>query len=205
MANGFSMTLLTTFDAPFDRPLSTCALFTVLLIVGPGAAWPCEPPGRFRVPVDRPITVFSDGSFLDASADDEWSFLRGRPVRDVGGGRVGQVLEEDPVCDLEQQLLFVDCTSGAAIIVDGREPEEVIWTEDGTYLAALALHLQLPHGPLALTASTTVAEVAAIAARGGWTVEPGVPAYAAERGRRNAFAPFIGCEMFYPGSVGAGR
>jgi hypothetical protein len=32
-----------------------------------------------------------------------------------------------------------------------------------------------------------------------------VPAYAAERGRRNAFAPFIGCEMFYPGSVGAGR
>ena len=164
--NGSSMTFPKTFGAPGGRRLPTCALLTALLALGPGAAWACSPPDRFRIPVDRPITVFSDGSFLDASADDEWSFLRGRPVRDVGGGRVGQVLEEDPVCDLEQRLLFVDCATGAAIIVDGREPEEVIWTEEGAYLAASALHLQPPHGPLALTASTTVAEAATIAARG---------------------------------------
>jgi hypothetical protein len=117
---------------------------------------------------------------------------------------VGQVLEEDPNCDVLQRLLFVECTTGSAIVVHGIEPEDPIWTDEGL-LAESALMLQPPHGPLALTASTTVADVAGIAAREGWTVETDLPRYAAQRGRQNAFDPFMGCEIFYPGSVGAGR
>jgi hypothetical protein len=71
---------------------------------------------------------------------------------------------------------------------------------------ALSTHdLQRPHGPLALTPSTTVAEVLSLAQAEGWTVRTDVPVWAQERGTQNAVDPFMGCKMFYPGSVGAGR
>ena len=124
----------------------------------------------------------------------------------VGGGRVGQVIETEGGCQVAQDLLFVDCTTGSAIMVAGRAdgPRELHEREWFGYVTS-ARALQPPYGPLALSASTTVAEVAALAAREGWRVETDVPGYAAERGRRNAFDPFMGCEIFYPGSVGAGR
>jgi hypothetical protein len=160
-----------------------------LFVLGPAATLACVPPDSSRVPVDRPITLYSDGSFIDASEDDDWYALRAGPARDIGGGRVGQIITSG-YCQPLEQLLFVDCTTGSAIIVDGN-----LSTRD----------LQPPYGPLALTSATTVADVASLGAREGWTVRTNVLELASAHGRRNHFNPFFGCEIFYPGSVGAGR
>lgn len=160
-----------------------------LLALGPATAWACEPPDPNRVPADRPITLYSDGSFIDASQDDDWYALTGRPARDIGGGRVGQIIRSG-YCQPLEILLFVDCTTGSALMVDGNPSSRA---------------LQPPDGPLALTPATTAAGVAAIAAREGWNVRTDVLGFAAEHGLRNRFNPFFGCQIFYPGSVGAGR
>jgi hypothetical protein len=161
-------------------------------------------PDPSRMPEDRPLVVHPDGSFQNASRDDGATLLEGRPVRDIGGGRVGQVIESEGLCTRDQDLLFVDCTAGSAIIIHGlledyREPDEE-WLHPPSRSTRA---LQPPHGPLALTASTTVEEVAGIAASQGWSVEADVASLAAERGPQNRFDPFLGCQIFYPGSTGA--
>jgi hypothetical protein len=170
----------------------------VLLVLGPQTALACLPPPPGTP--DMPITLYSDGSFIHAETNIDMSSFRGRPVRDIGGGRVGQVLQYSS-CDVAQWLLFVDCTTGSAIMVAGISGP--VAEAEGLTMSTTAL--QAPNGPLALTPATTVAEVAAVAAREGLHVEADVPAYAAARGPQNAFNPFYGCRIFYPGSVGAGR
>jgi hypothetical protein len=39
-------------------------------------------------------------------------------VRDIGGGRVGQIIQTDN-CGIAETLLFVDCTTGSAIAISG--------------------------------------------------------------------------------------
>jgi hypothetical protein len=174
------------------------ALLTVVALLVPAWAAACPPPDPARVRDDA-LVAYSDGSFENASADDRWSTLRGRPVRDIGGGRVGQIIEYEQ-CGTAQYLLFVDCTTGSAISVGG------LWTgEPGEAVSTSTSLLQPPHGPLALTGSTTVAEVDALAVQQAWHVERDVLAWAAARGPRNMFNPFLGCRIFYPGSVGAMR
>ncbi len=171
----------------------------VLLVLGPGAALACMPPAPGTP--DLPITLYSDGSFVNAETNDDMSSFEGRPARDIGGGRVGQVFQYRACEPAAQWLLYVDCTTGSAIMVAGITGP--LAEAEGLYMSTTAL--QAPHGPLALTPATTVAEVAAVAAREGLPVETDVPAYAAARGPQNAFNPFFGCRIFYPGSVGAGR
>jgi hypothetical protein len=68
------------------------------------------------------MVLLSDGSFTDAASDDFDYGFDGGPVRDLGGGRVGQVLTTTITCYGEQWLLFADCTAGSAIIVPGLPP-----------------------------------------------------------------------------------
>lgn len=174
------------------------ALLAALLLLAPATAQACTapPPGT----PDLPITVLSDGSFQNAETAESFGTFSGRPVRDIGGGRVGQVLIS-AACEIDQELLFVDCTAGSAVVVYGK----LVSPGREGLVTFSTRALQPPYGPLALTPSTTVAEVLAIAQAEGWGVETDVPAYAAERGPQNAFDPFMGCEIFYPGSVGAAR
>jgi hypothetical protein len=79
-------------------------------------------------------------------------------------------------------------------------PAEV---EVAPFLVLSTRALQPPEGPLALTARTTVAEVAALAAREGWTVRTDVAAWAANMGHDERFDPLFGCDVFYPGLAAA--
>ena len=54
---------------------------------------------------------------MDAAEDDIWIGVTGRPVRDIGGGRVEQIIEASEVCAVYQILLFADCTTSEAILV----------------------------------------------------------------------------------------
>ena len=191
-------------------PASCCPVFCLHSVQEP--AWACEPPDPSRVPVDRPITVYSDGSFADASEDDDWNFLVGQPVRDLRGGRVGQVIEQDAVyCEVLQRLLVVDCTTGEAFLVHGLPPENdnIRWPGEhgGPWdwpAKESTRALQAAGGPLPLTAATTVAEIRAIAAQECLTVAD-VPGMVADMKPRNRYAPFLGCRIFYPGSRQAER
>ena len=174
----------------------------IALCVAPAALCACTPIDPNHTVVDTPITVYSDGSFKNASADDSVTFLRGNPVRDIGGGRVGQVIETNGgSCGLFQELLFVDCTSGQAIIVNGTRP--AIQPADGPELFESTRALQPPEGPLALTAASTVAQVAALATAQGWASTTDLPARIAAMDPQNRYDPFFGCKAFYPDSTGA--
>jgi hypothetical protein len=180
----------------------------LLGLLAPAAARACEPipaPGVYT-PVDRPIAVQPDGSFWDASRDDDWMYRGGKPIVDIGGGRTGQVIGDSlGNCATEQTLLVVDCTTAEAIAVDGL-PRSLTDAEliAGGVTRSTRL-LQPPYGPLALTPDVTVADIATLAAREGWTMHRDVVAWAEERGPRNAFDPFRGCDLFYPESRGASR
>jgi hypothetical protein len=183
----------------------------ILALIAPAGAQACEPipVPELRNGPDSPAVLYSDGSFQQAGADDWWEFLEGRPARDIGGGRVGQVIVAGlGSCFFYESLLFVDCTTAESILVDGIPPPAESDTPGAPgpmspSLEGSARALQPPYGPLALTSATTVAEIAAIAAREGWTVRTDLAAFAVERGAQNAFDPFIGCRIFYqnlPGS-----
>jgi hypothetical protein len=176
------------------------ALFAALLLLAAPAAQACTPMPDDMTAVDARVTVWSDGSFDGAALADNWNGLSGQPIRDIGGGRVGQAIEYRG-CGTAQWLLFADCTTGSALLVAGLDGP--VAREQGL---ALSTHdLQRPHGPLALTPDVTVADVLALARAEGWTVRTDVEAWAQERGPHNAIDPFMGCEIFYPGSVGASR
>jgi hypothetical protein len=179
-----------------------------LTLLAPMTARACEPVPvpELREGPDSPAVLYSDGSFDQAGTDDWWEFLDGRPLRDIGGGRVGQVIVAGlGNCLFYERLLVVDCTRAEGILVDGLSPPPGP-SEPGPMsqsLEASARALQPPYGPLALTSATTVAEVAALAAREGWNAYTDIRGWAASRGPQNAFDPFMGCKIFYPNSVGA--
>ena len=176
----------------------------IALCVAPAALCACTPIDPNHTVVDTPITVYSDGSFKDASADDSVTFLRGNPVRDIGGGRTGQIIETNGgSCGQFQALLFVDCSTGQAIIINGVPP--ATQPADGPELFESTRALQPPEGPLALTQVTTVAEVATLAAAQGWRVQIDMPAMIAAMTPLNRYDPFVGCKIFYSDLAGASQ
>ena len=193
-----------------QRAVQICAsIFRALrlaaaLSIAPAALWACTPIDPAHVVVDIPITIYSDGSFKDASDDDSVTFLRSNPVRDIGGGRTGQVIETNGgSCGLFQALLLVDCTTGQAIMINGVRP--ATQPADGPELFESTRALQPPEGPLALTAATTVPEVAALAAAQGWRVQADVPDMIAAMSAQNRYNPLMGCKIYYPDLPGASQ
>ena len=185
-------------------------LLSVLLGLVPAAGWACTPLDPERRQEDRLISVAPDGSFVDAAEDDIRIGVTGRPVRDIGGGRVGQIIEASENCAVYQILLFADCTTGEAIFVRGLESEgNARWAERaGLFdwpIMESTRALQAPEGPLALTQGTTVADILALAAQREIEAFDDVASFMATIEAHNRFDPFLGCEIFYPGSVGAGR
>jgi len=183
--------------------MKLCAVaIATALTAAPAALWACTPIDPNRTIFDNPVVIAADGSFDGASEDESVSFLRGNPVRDIGGGRTGQIIETNGgSCGLFQSLLFVDCTRGEAIMVNGIMP--VTQPEDGMDVLESTRALQPPDGPLALTPATSVAEIAALARRQVWRFEGDVPGMIARMSPQNRYDPFIGCKIYYPGSAGA--
>lgn len=185
------------------------SVLAMLIGLGPAAGWACSPLDPERRQEDRPISVAPDGSFVDAAEEDVWIGVTGRPVRDIGGSKVGQVLEVSEDCLVYQILLFVDCATADAILVRGlRHPEGGAWWTErsgpfGWPIMQSTQALQAPDGPLALTPNTTVADILALAAQEDMDVFDDVVEFVSDIAPHNRFDPFLGCRMFYPSSRGA--
>lgn len=196
-------------NRPLPRARARAVLLCACLGLAPGVGWACEPLDPERVQEDRPIRVAPNGSFVDAAEDDIWYGLTGGPVRDIGGGRVGQIIDLSEDCMVRQRLLFADCTTREAILIWGlRHPDGGAWWTERTGpfnwpISESTRALQAPNGPLALTPDTTVDDIHDVAVREDITVIVKVPELMATEAEHNRLDPFLGCQIFYPDLPGA--
>jgi hypothetical protein len=159
-----------------------------------GMSLACEP-AVDPFPRDLRVEALPDCSFQNARETDD---LSGNPVVDIGGGRVGQKLVENRICGTGEQLMFVDCARAEVIVLDGAYTDST----GGVSNSSIA-PIQQPLGPIGLRPSTTVADLAAVAAAEdiGYTLN--IFAELDREKPRNRFDPFCGCKLFYPDSAGA--
>lgn len=133
----------------------------------------------------------------------------GQAVVDVGGGRVGQVVSglPDAFCPNDERLLFIDCTTSEAILLDGRSrkiPESMERLLMGAGPPTVR-QIQPPYGPIGLTKDITVGEVAAIATKHEIGFTRDLEVMSANVIKRMRYNPYQGCKIFYPDSPGAKR
>lgn len=161
--------------------------------------------------LDGPIEVLPDCSFSDVSSYrfDVGQYLThsadGGPARDRGNGRIGQVIGSSGVCSTTERLLFVDCTSGEAVLFEGRSmPPAPGDVEIGGFIQETAKAIQPPHGPISITKDATVSDLVAKAKANGINYDLDVKSFFGAAKKRDRYDFRCGCKLFYPGSPGAG-
>lgn len=150
---------------------------------------------------DKPIKIFSDGSF-DEAGDDFYGTLSGKAPVDIGEGKIGQRIIVGDFCSYGERLLVVDCISLQAIVIYGREDPDDPGFDGGMPPDKLAM-LYSPHGKIRLTKSVTIEELAAISNAEGYKYDADPPKTFASVKKKNRYNPFNGCKIFYPDSPGA--
>lgn len=119
----------------------------------------------------KPRQSAEDCSFSDFGVTGQWS---GRPVRDIGDGRTGQLVVSSGSCPYQEKLHFVDCTTGQSVTIDGiYEPEIQRDIDSGKYVVLggdlLIKYVQPPFGPVGISRRSTAESVSAEAERAGYT------------------------------------
>lgn len=176
------------------------AIISAVLLAVPAAAFACEPTfeGSDR---DRRIQVGADCSFENAAERDASAYYIGGAAVDLGGGRIAQRLTGGYSCFSGEELMMVDCATSEVVTFQGRADLETEFVAGmGARLISL---IQAPHGPIALTATTTVADAIAMARSGDVEADLGLLVEISQMRRRNQFDPFCGCALFYPDLPGA--
>jgi hypothetical protein len=183
------------------HPVVSALLFMIVAIAG-SPAKACE---VLSTDGFKPATTGPDGSYF---AQSEHSFVEGRPVTDIGNGRVGQRLRMAQDCVETEQLVFADCSTGEIVVIDGTiSPEQTRMQRDAPptifFFDTSVRYLQPPYGPIGLTPTSSVRAIASEADGAGFKNSFSSEAAFAGYEIREAFDPFFGCKVFYPDSVGA--
>jgi hypothetical protein len=184
------------------QDLSHAGLFAVATMLAGNPALACE---ILSTDGAKPAITGPDGSYF---AQSDHSFVEGRPVIDIGNGRVGQRLRMAQSCVETEQLVFADCSTGEMVVIDGTiSPEQTRTQRDAPptifFFDTSVRFLQPPYGPIGLTPTSSVREIATKADAAGF--ENSLSSEAAFAGYEigAAFDPFFGCKLFYPDSAGA--
>lgn len=155
----------------------------------------------FGLRLNGSVWYHADGAFGDAGSEDQ---LSGKPVMDLGQGRVLQVVKLGAVCSSLEEVLLADCLASDVVVL---QPKIVTGAEGGQPVALSgsydAASLVPPSGLLAQVQDKTIREMAAFAVRKGAYVDEDLLASNMTEKRRDRFDPFKGCKIFYPGSPGA--
>ena len=148
----------------------------------------CEPGDTPKFAIDKRIMIHPDGSFENASDFDNAGFFVGASIVDLGKGRIGQKLTRSTDCFPLESLLYVECNSGEAILVDGGE---------------LGIReIQYPNGPIR-PSKMSVSDVAKVAQENDYPFTVDVLGSVEKMKKKNRYDPFFGCKLFYPESKGA--
>jgi hypothetical protein len=170
-------------------PAFAAAAIACLPALAAACAGPVAPDGW----KDARVSVGPDCSYSGAGSEYGFDILAGKAV-DIGGGRIGQRVTEEGACSSNQYLLVVDCNDGGMIGIGG-----VPYGNELSGGLSVKL-LQAPHGAIRLTATTTVADLVAVARANGYSYWQDVPERIAKMKRRNRPDPACGCRLFYPDS-----
>ncbi len=178
------------------------ACFSALVSSVPSqACQPAEKPAFWR---DKPIKIFSDGSFEEAGDfySRVYTSLSGNAPLDIGGGKFEQKITYSAVCTTNEAVLVVDCNSLETILIKGAfDPEAPEY--HGGMPPGTARMLYPPHGEIRLTETVTIAQLIATSEAEGYQyVTDARKALFLEK-KQNAYNPFTGCKVLYPDSPGA--
>ena len=173
------------------------AVMTALAIV-PDLAWACELPMAPAGWVDPPIQPASDCSFRDEIYLGGVT-ITGKPARNIGGGRIGQRIIVDGGCGKTEDVVFYDCNSGEGLWIAGRDyGDDLSGGRDADALFP-------PQGALVLSPTTSIADLAAIADREGYTHRRDLAVFLTEFFGKDIPDPACGCRVLYPDSPGAAQ
>ena len=171
------------------RTLLAAAVLAGLPSLGLGCVLEPQPPGwrdaRISVAADCSYTGAGDSSYRDISGE--------APVA-VGAGLIAYEVSEIGACELDGHLVVVDCNSGETIGIQG------ISHVAGTMGTQSVAELFPPKGGIRLNSRTTVAKLAEVSRRRGYTHWLDVPARIAAQKPGNRANPYCGCKLFYPDS-----
>lgn len=175
------------------------AVLLGLCVADPSLA--CEPPLNKADAIDNRIRVGPQCEYDNAAPDDNYLQVNGKPVVDIGGGKIGQRQSSSDSCFFAQQMMFVDCSTAELIVIDGINEDSGI---AGMGAQSVTKLQRAGGGPIALGPKTTVAELARISDRHSFDYKLGADIYRRVEAR-NRVDPYCGCKLYYPGSAGAGR
>ena len=152
----------------------------------------------------------SDCSFVNGGTFDNYEIVRGLPAEDIGNGRIFQILETVRTCGRQETLLFAECNTREAVLVNGAAkggkqstdgfvfPMPVAGAYEATVDAILA-----PNGHVRVGPQATVASVTSDAEREGVVIHRDLNVFLSNMRPRNRFDPLCGCKIYYPDSAGA--
>lgn len=173
----------------------------LILSVIAAPALACEPAVGEGPQVDHPIRVGAQCEYDMAASEDRDMYATGRPVVNIGGGRIGQRHEDGHGCSAGEKLMVVDCTSAEVITIEG-----TYLVNNGaspTVQSVTALQ-KGGGGPIGLGPKTTIDELARISDQHDFDYTLGSETYLSVE-KRNRVDPYCGCKLYYPGSAGAKR
>lgn len=175
---------------------------SIALACMPGALLSCAiatyEPGH----VVPPISVGADCSFTVPGPVTIYTDITGAAPVNIGGGRIGQRVTRGFGCGYDEEIWIVDCNSAEMIGIAGPQLADM----NDSRRADL---LYPPEGALRLSPETTVADIAAVAAREGYDHWRDITLHLAETHRASHPEivrtgrpdPACGCRIFYPDSA----
>ncbi|MEP1963842.1 hypothetical protein [Tateyamaria sp.] len=149
----------------------------------------------------QPVAFADDGSFENAGRG-RWGYAFGGRVVDVGNGRVAQRITIGPrFCTQLQSLFFMDCTRNESIVFEGRlrDPDVGIAGPPLSFIR----DIQPPHGPIALTRSSTVESLSDIATENDIEFVTDAKDFFEENRLMKRIDLRRACRIFYPDTAGA--
>jgi hypothetical protein len=185
-------------------------LASALLMAGAEAsAWDFDFLSRAEArAAETPIEVGADCSFKDRGTarfmPNQYIShgIEGSPARDRGNARIGQRVVDLGGCREVEHLLFVDCNSGEAILLEGVD-DPTTDIEIAGLTSGLIKFIQPPYGPILIKSDTTVDGLVLAAKEYGLRYDTDVIAFFAAVRKRDRFDYTCGCKLYYPDSVGA--
>jgi hypothetical protein len=200
------------------------------LPISVGAVWACDPAVYDFSESGLPTTTLEvkpDCSFddLDYYSFDNSAFdvdeLTGRPVRNIGNGRVAQRLSVPACGATTEYIFFMDCTSSETVVIMGIEDPSLV-RPDGYYVPEILVeYIQSPYGAISLKPGSKAPALLEAASKNGYSASTNVSAFVATglllgegeaqpdpagdyRSQADAYDFTCGCKLYYPGSAGAG-